>query len=169
MFFNICGAYLIGLTEEADTFFYLPLGTGAVFAVASFVYPKPSEGFIHTKSLKGRHNTFQGFKDKVALIKQFLNVKDIRNSLIFFAICSIIMPNYEEFLFSYNESIHHIELGYEGIVAISLGLSASFLILLYNTVLAKKVDIRKVIAAACVFRLASAVLSVFQTRDSFAD
>jgi len=58
MFFNICGAYLIQLTEEADTFFYLPLGTGVVFAIASFVYPKPSEGFIHTRSLKGKANTY---------------------------------------------------------------------------------------------------------------
>jgi len=74
------------------------------------------------------------------------------------------MPNYEEFLFSYNENIHHIELGYEGIVAISLGLSASFLVLLYNTVLAKKLRISRVIFIACLFRLFSSILGLFQTR-----
>lgn len=157
MFFNICGAKLIQSNGTGDRFFYLPLASGIMLAISALVYPKPSEGFIRKRDV----NTYKGFKDKVAQIKQFINVKDIRNSLIFFGLCSLIVPNYEEFLFSYSEENYHSGLQLDSITSVSLASTATLLVLLYNTELVKRVSIRTIVGTACLFRLVGAIVSVF--------
>ena len=99
MFFNIYGSFLILKSERANDFFKLTFATGLLFFIAALFYPKKSEDNRDEHSM----NTIKGFSDKKTLIKQFLNVKEIRNSLLFFVIVSVILPNYEEFLFSYND------------------------------------------------------------------
>ena len=128
MFFNLYGAHILSNYRVKD-FFYLPLVTGVLLFFATLFYPKKSENSHHDDHSM---NTIKGFSDKRALIKQFLNVKEIRNSLIFFVIVSFVVPNYEEFVFIYNEATDIISLNLESILAICVGISATILLLIYN-------------------------------------
>jgi Na+/melibiose symporter-like transporter len=103
------------------------------------------------------------------MIKQFLNVKEIRNTLIFFFIVSFVCPNLEEFFVYFNESEHHLKPIFEGYTSIALGGMAAILVLVYNTVLMKRFDLRTIVLTASAFRVLSSVVGVYQTKDAFAN
>ena len=99
------------------------------------------------------------------MIKQYLNVKEIRNTLIFFFICSIVSPNLEEFFVYYVETEHHIKAIFEGYSSIAFGIMASILVLAYNTVLAKRLNMRITTLTACGFRVFSSAFFIYQAKN----
>lgn len=95
------------------------------------------------------------------MIKQFLNVKEIKNTLIFFLIVSIVSPNLEEFFVYFNEYEHHLKPIYEGYTSIALGAMASILVLVYNTILVKRFDLRTIVLTASAFRVLSSLVGIY--------
>ncbi len=165
VFYSIFGGYLITKKHSGIVFFNLTLWIGVMIAIAGLVYPKASEDH-HIHDMKA--NTVEGFNFKIKMIKQFLNVKEIRNTLIFFFIVSFVCPNLEEFFVYYNESLHHLRPIFEGYTSIALGGMAAILVLVYNTVLMKRFDLRTIVLTASSFRVLSSVVGVYQTKDAFA-
>lgn len=96
-------------------------------------------------------------------------MKEIKNTLIFFFIVSIVSPNLEEFFVFFNEYEHHLKPIFEGYASIAFGAMVMILTLLYNTVLAKSFDLRPLVLTASAFRVISAVVAVYQTKDAFSN
>lgn len=101
------------------------------------------------------------------MIKQFLNVKEIKSTLIFFFIVSIVSPNLEEYFVYFNEEEHHLPAIFEGYMSIALGASATILVMLYNIYLIKKtdIDLKVIVLTASGFRILSSLVAIYQTKD----
>jgi len=129
-----------------------------LIAIAALLYPKESEDH---DAADLQENNAQSLGLKIQMIKQFLNVNEIRNTLIFFFVVSIVCPNLEEFFVYFNEYEHHQKPIFEGYAAVAVGGVASILVLVYNTVLAKRVDLRTIVLTASAFRVFSSALAIY--------
>lgn len=69
----------------------------------------------------------------------------------------------------FNEVEHHVKAIFEGYTSIALGAMASILVLVYNTVLVKRFDLRTILLTACAFRVLSSLIGIYQTKDVFAN
>lgn len=95
------------------------------------------------------------------MIKQYLKLNEIRDTLIFFFIVSIVSPNLEEYFIYFNEEEHHVKVILEGYASISLGIAETFLLILYSTILVKRVDLRSFVMVASGFRVLSALVAIY--------
>jgi Na+/melibiose symporter-like transporter len=163
IFFSIFGGYLITQHHHGTVFFNLTLLSGILIFISALIYPKVSEDNNDHLTT----NSLEGLSEKLAMIKQFLKVTEIRNTLIYFFVVSIVCPNLEEFFVYFNESVHHLPAIFEGYTSIALGSVASILIFIYNTVLMKKFDLRQIVLTASAFRVMSSIVAVYQTKDYF--
>lgn len=161
IFFSVFGGILVTNAENGISFFYLTLISGILLLIAAFIYPRSSEDCNDNHQT----NTVKGLNDKLAMIKQFLNVKEIKYTLIFFFIVSIVSPNLEEYFVYFNEEVHHLRPIFEGYSSIAVGGAASILVVLYNTILMKKVDLRVIVMIASGFRVLSSLIAIYQTKN----
>ena len=136
----------------------MTLWVGVLIGIAALLYPKESEDH-HDTDIQSNHTESLSLKTK--MIKQFLNVKEIRNTLIFFFVISIISPNLEEFFVYFNEYEHHTKPIFEGYSSVALGVMVMLLTLLYNQALAKRYELRSILLLASVFRVISALVAIF--------
>lgn len=157
IFFSIFGGHIITKYEKGSPFFYLTFFSGLTLIIASLIYPTLSEdGNLQNT------NHVSSAKDKVLMIKQFLKVHEIKNTLIFFFVVSIISPNFEEFFVYFNEEVHHMKPIFDGYASIALFVVFTVLLVLYNYVLMKKYDLGFFVLTASGFRIASALLFAYQ-------
>lgn len=95
------------------------------------------------------------------MVKQYLNVTQIKDTLIFFFVVSFVSPNLEEFFVFFNEEEHHIYAAFEGYSAVALGASATLLTIIYNIYLVKKFDLKGIVLSACIFRVLSSLVAAY--------
>jgi hypothetical protein len=92
------------------------------------------------------------------MVSNFIKLKEIKNSLIFFFIMSITTINIEEFLVYFDEEIYHISPSFEGYNTTGLFVVSIILLILYNWRLGKKFEMVHFVCFATVFRTLSAYL-----------
>jgi len=95
------------------------------------------------------------------MLKQYVNMTQIKDTLIFFFVVSIVCPNLEEFFVFFNEEEHHIKAFFEGYSSIALGASVTLLVITYNIYLIKRFDLRAIVLFACIFRVLSSLVAAY--------
>ena len=163
IFFSIFGGILVTKHHSGIIFFYLTLMTGVLIFIAGLIYSNSSEDHVHGHET----NTIESFNSRWAMIKQFLKVNEIKNTLIFFFVVSIVNPNLEEYFVYFNEEEHELPAIYEGYMSIGLGFTAALLVMIYNVYLIKKtsINLKVIVLVASGFRVLSSLLAVYQTKD----
>ena len=117
IFYSFFGGVLVTRHKTGIIFFNLTLFSGVLIFIAALIYPKSSEDH----SINHLTNTVESFSSRWAMIKQYLKVNEIKNTLIFFFIVSIVSPNLEEFFVYFNEEEHQVKVIIEGYSSIALG------------------------------------------------
>ena len=159
IFYSFFGGQLVTRGHTGVIFFYLTLFSGILIFIAALIYPKSSEDQDH--SAGHQTNTAESFSSRWAMIKQYLKVNEIRNTLIFFFIVSIVSPNLEEYFIYFNEEEHHVKVILEGYSSIVLGIAETVLLILYSTILVKRVDLRSFVMVASAFRVLSSLVAIY--------
>lgn len=100
-------------------------------------------------------------------MKQFLSIEQIKRTLIFFFIVSIISPNLEEYLYYFFYQKTGISFRFEIPYAIGFGALVTIFVVLYNIYLIENTKFRIIVLSTCFCRILSSLLTVIMLKKYF--
>ena len=155
VFFSIFGSRLVESTPKSGgiDYFYLTFTSSCLVLLSGLVYPDASED-----SDPHSTNEISFVKIKLQMFKQYIEVTAIRSLCIFFFIVSVLNINLEEFILYFDEENYGVGIIFEGYTMVILCTISGLLILVYATLLIKRVDLKVITSIGLFSKIISSLL-----------